>query len=54
MRERFDAKFYFYALLRAVPWAQRWHQRGAEHVIKWLSLMIEKAQTMPPLLQQAG
>ncbi len=49
-REQFDAKFYFYALLRAIPWAQRWHQRGDAHVIKWMSLMIDRAETMPPFL----
>lgn len=44
MREQFDPRFYFYALLRAIPWAHRWHQRGATHVIDWLTLMIQKAQ----------
>jgi aminoglycoside phosphotransferase (APT) family kinase protein len=43
MRELFDRKFYLFALLRAIPWACRWHQRGAVQVVDWLSLVIREA-----------
>lgn len=44
MKERFEAKFYLYAVLRAIPWAQRWYSRGAVQTIDWLKLTVQRAQ----------
>lgn len=44
MKESFEVKFYLYAVLRAIPWAQRWYSRGAVQTIDWLKLTVQKAQ----------
>ncbi len=44
MKESFDRKFYLYAVLRAIPWAQKWYSRGAVQTIDWLKLTVQKAQ----------
>lgn len=44
MKESFEAKFYLYAVLRAVPWAQKWHARGETQTVNWLKFAIQKAK----------
>ena len=44
MKESFEVKFYLYAVLRAIPWAQKWYSRGAVQTIDWLKLTVRKAQ----------
>jgi hypothetical protein len=44
MKESFEVKFYLFAVLRAIPWAQRWYSRGAVQTIDWLNLTVRKAQ----------
>ncbi len=44
MKESFEVKFYLFAVLRAIPWAQRWYSRGAVQTIDWLKLTVRKAQ----------
>jgi aminoglycoside phosphotransferase (APT) family kinase protein len=44
MKESFEVKFYLFAVLRAIPWAQRWYSRGAVQTIDWLKLTVQKAQ----------
>jgi hypothetical protein len=44
IKERFEVKFYLYAVLRAILWAQRWYSRGAVQTIDWLKLTVRKAQ----------
>lgn len=44
MKESFELRFYLYAVLRAIPWAQKWYSRGAVQTIDWLKLTVRKAQ----------
>jgi hypothetical protein len=44
MMSSFEVRFYLYAVLRAIPWAQRWYSRGASQVMDWLKLTVRKAQ----------
>jgi aminoglycoside phosphotransferase (APT) family kinase protein len=40
----FGATFYTYALLRAIPWAHKWHSRGAIQVLDWLKITLTRAR----------
>ena len=42
MEATWAVKFYLYAMLRAVPWACKWHARGAE-TIAWLNVTVREA-----------
>ena len=43
-REQFHSTFHLYAVLQAIPWARKWHARGAVHTVEWLKTTIREAQ----------
>jgi hypothetical protein len=43
LRAQFDDAFALYQLLRTIPWAARWHARGASHVVDWLEVTLRRA-----------
>jgi hypothetical protein len=43
LRERFLPTFHLYAVLQAIPWAQKWHARGGVHTVEWLKTTIREA-----------
>jgi hypothetical protein len=44
IRERFRTTFHLYAVLQAIPWAQKWHARGGVHTVDWLKTTIREAK----------
>jgi hypothetical protein len=45
-REHFHSTFHLYAVLQALPWARKWHERGAVHTVEWLKTTIREAQPL--------
>jgi hypothetical protein len=43
LQERFWPTFHLYAVLQAIPWARKWHARGAVHTVEWLKTSIREA-----------
>jgi aminoglycoside phosphotransferase (APT) family kinase protein len=43
--ERFRVSFHVYAVLQAIPWARKWHERGAVHTVDWLNTTIREARS---------
>lgn len=41
----FEQKYWLYNVLRAVPWARKWHARGALHTVEVLKNIVQVAQT---------
>jgi hypothetical protein len=35
----------FYSLIRAIPWARKWHSRGEPHVLDWVRHVLQNAST---------
>lgn len=45
-RERFHSTFHLYTVLQALPWARKWHERGAVRTVEWLKTTIREAQAI--------
>lgn len=42
-RAGIERRFWEYALVKAVPWAAKWHQRGEPQVLEWLVVALDRA-----------
>ncbi len=42
MVSTFEVKYGLYALLRVIPWAEKWYSRGATQTAKWLKFTVQE------------
>lgn len=45
MQTTFEQKYWLYTVVRAVPWARKWHARGAVHTVDVLKKIVRVADT---------
>lgn len=44
LKNRFDADYYLYAVLQALPWAHKLYARGAHQTVDWLKIALERVR----------